>query len=84
MTWRDRAACIGEPPEMFFPLDLVGSGGRDLRVAARNRQATRQALDVCARCEVTAECLDDAIAHDDHGVRGGTTEDMRRRARGRR
>jgi len=78
MTWRDRAACIGEPPEMFFPIDLVGRGGRDLRVAARNRQATRHALDVCARCEVAAECLDDAIANDDHGVRGGTTEEQRR------
>lgn len=31
----------------------------------------------CLRCPVTVECLDDAVAKNDEGVRGGTTYDER-------
>ena len=69
MTWLNRAACVGEDPELFFP---DGNTGPALA-------QTEQAKAVCRRCEVAAACLKWAIdSGQDYGVLGGTSEDERR------
>lgn len=61
------ALCAETDPDAFFP-DKGGS--------------VREAKAVCARCEVTAECLAWALANGErHGVWGGTSEFDRRRIR---
>ncbi|MET9504831.1 WhiB family transcriptional regulator [Streptomyces sp. NPDC006622] len=65
MEWLRSAACVGEDPELFFP---VGTSGPALRETAGAKQ-------VCARCPVTADCLDYALAGGPmSGVWGGTDE----------
>ncbi len=67
--WRPRAACRDVDPELFFP---IGSGGPSIAQA-------EQAVLVCRRCDVTAQCLDWALEHrQDAGVWGATTEEQRR------
>jgi WhiB family redox-sensing transcriptional regulator len=67
--WRDRAGCLGQDPELFFPL---GSTGPALDQANR-------AKSVCAGCLVRGECLEYAlVTNQDAGVWGGLTEDERR------
>lgn len=73
--WRDRARCIGEDTELFFP---AGDSG-----PAYDRQVAR-ALAVCAGCPVRTPCLAWAMEALPHGVAGGLTEDERRRSRSRR
>jgi WhiB family redox-sensing transcriptional regulator len=69
MDFRYRAACRDTDPELFFP---VGSIGPALLQLA-------EAKAVCARCEVTAECLDWALGSGvDSGVCGGLTAEERR------
>jgi WhiB family redox-sensing transcriptional regulator len=59
--WRDRAACRGADPAIFFP--RPGGPG------ARPAQA------ICARCPVTAQCLAHAVSiPEHHGVWGGLAE----------
>ena len=63
--WRNRALCAQTDPEAFFP----EKGG-----------STRDAKKVCARCEVRAECLKDALGRKElHGIWGGTSDRERRR-----
>lgn len=65
--WQDRALCAQTDPEAFFP----EKGG-----------STRDAKRVCATCEVRAECLDYALAHDERfGIWGGLSNLERRRLR---
>lgn len=65
MTWQSRSACLGLPGDMFFP--------------ESNGHAT-EALAVCEQCLVRSECLEHAIATNEHdGVRGGLTAADRRR-----
>ena len=66
-TWRTRAACIGLPPDMFFP-------ERGDNAAADTARA------VCARCPVTAACLDANLDQRD-GIYGNTTPSIRRAMR---
>jgi WhiB family redox-sensing transcriptional regulator len=69
MTWRDRAACLGEDPELFFP----DGNTRPALVQAEEAKA------VCRRCEVTATCLKWAIeSGQEAGVWGGLSEEERR------
>lgn len=69
MNWRDRAACLREDPELFFP---VGSTGTAQLQAQRAKR-------VCAGCLVRPECLQWAIDTGiDQGVWGGMSEDERR------
>jgi WhiB family redox-sensing transcriptional regulator len=69
MTWRDRAACLGEDPELFFP---IGNTGPALLQIA-------EAKAVCRRCEVVDSCMKWAIeSGQDTGVWGGLSEDERR------
>lgn len=67
--WRDKAKCLDEDPELFFP---IGATGPALEQIA-------QAKAMCARCAVRNECRDWALAtNQDAGIWGGLTEDERR------
>jgi WhiB family redox-sensing transcriptional regulator len=69
MTWRDRAACLGEDPELFFP---IGNGEPALR-------QIEKAKVVCRRCEVVEACLSWAMeSRQEDGVWGGLSADERR------
>ncbi len=50
--WRERAACVGHDPELWFPGPGGDSGGRAKRV--------------CAICPVAAECLRFALRGPEH------------------
>jgi WhiB family transcriptional regulator, redox-sensing transcriptional regulator len=68
--WRQRAACLGEDPELFFPAATAG--------LAVQFQAV-QAKAVCARCPVADRCLAQALAFgDEAGIWGGLDEAERR------
>jgi len=63
--WHERALCAQTDPEAFFP----EKGG-----------STREAKKICTGCEVRAECLSYALAHDERfGIWGGLSERERRR-----
>ena len=67
LAWQERALCAQTDPESFFP----EKGG-----------STREAKRVCTTCEVRAECLEYALAHDERfGIWGGLSERERRRLR---
>jgi WhiB family redox-sensing transcriptional regulator len=64
-SWQERALCAQTDPEAFFP----EKGG-----------STREAKRICTGCEVRAECLEYALAHDERfGIWGGLSERERRR-----
>jgi WhiB family redox-sensing transcriptional regulator len=70
-SWRDRAACVGTPSEMWFPT-IGGRGDRPATIAAKQ---------LCALCDVRHECLEGALSMSewaDHGIRGGLNEHQRR------
>jgi len=70
--WIERSSCIGEDPELFFP---VGSTGAALAQTAK-------AIEICAGCPVRAECLEWALETcQDAGVWGGLGEEERREIR---
>lgn len=72
MDWRKDAACIGEDPELFFP---VGSTGPAIEQVERAKA-------VCRTCPVLDRCLEWALAsNQDSGVWGGMSEDERRTLR---
>ena len=65
--WRADALCAETDPEIFFP-----DKGESVRPARR----------ICGLCAVRAECLEDALAHDErHGMWGGKTAQQRRKLR---
>lgn len=65
--WRQRAACRGMDPDLFFP----GRG-----------DDAREAKAVCATCCVVEQCLDYAVgAGIRMGIWGATSERERRRLR---
>ena len=67
LAWQDQALCAQTDPEAFFP----EKGG-----------STREAKRICSGCEVRAECLEYALAHDERfGIWGGLSERERRRLR---
>ena len=51
MDWRDRAACLEEDPELFFPIGNTGPAILQIE----------EAKAVCRRCEVIDTCLKWAI-----------------------
>lgn len=70
-TWRDRAACRFEDPEIFFPLSNDWKGRPDA-------VEVEQAKTVCAGCPSRTACLDDALAsRDAWSIRGGLTPQER-------
>jgi WhiB family redox-sensing transcriptional regulator len=69
MTWRNRAACLDEDPELFFPVGNTGPAFDQIEEAKL----------VCFRCEVIETCLNWAIdSRQDAGVWGGLSADERR------
>ncbi|MBM7172286.1 WhiB family transcriptional regulator [Streptomyces sp. G44] len=71
--WSQRAACVDEDPDLFFPVGTTGLALRDLAAAKR----------VCARCPVRGECLAWALETGQAaGVWGGTDEVERAALRG--
>ncbi|MGH3927879.1 MAG: WhiB family transcriptional regulator [Pseudonocardiaceae bacterium] len=73
--WRPQAACLDTDPNLFFP---IGASGPAL-------DQTEQAKAVCGRCPVVTQCLDWALATNQHdGIWGGLSEDERRTLRRRR
>jgi WhiB family transcriptional regulator, redox-sensing transcriptional regulator len=69
-SWAERAACLAEPPDLFFP---IGASGPPEHVA--------RAKAVCLRCPVREQCLAYALETAQQGIWGGLTEDERSRAR---
>ena len=64
LGWQERALCAQTDPEAFFP----EKGG-----------STREAKKVCQSCDVRAECLEYALAHDERfGIWGGLSNERRR------
>lgn len=64
LAWQESALCAQSDPEAWFPK----RGG-----------PTRDAKQICSGCEVRAECLEYALAHDVRfGVWGGLSERQRR------
>jgi WhiB family redox-sensing transcriptional regulator len=69
VTWRDRALCTQEDPEVFFPLPS-DTHGEELAKAT------------CRICPVSSNCLQDALDKGiDFGIWGGLTEEERRASR---
>ena len=69
MDWRDRAACLDEDPELFFPIGNTGPALLQIE----------EAKAVCRRCEVRDQYLAWALeAGQDHGGWGGLRGDERR------
>ncbi len=65
MAWRQRAACRGVDPDIFYP--LTDEGAEDAKA-------------VCAQCAVRESCLEWALSNRERdGVWGGATERERRR-----
>ncbi len=70
--WIERSRCIGEDPELFFP---IGTTGPAIEQAAK-------AIEICNLCPVRAECLEWALdTCQDAGVWGGLGEEDRREIR---
>jgi len=68
MTWRDRAACLDEDPELFFPVGNTAPAFLQIE----------EARAVCRRCEVIDTCLSWAVeTRQDAGVWGGQSADQR-------
>jgi len=66
-NWQELALCAETDPEEFFP----DKGG-----------TTRAAKRVCLACTVTGECLEYALANDEHfGVWGGLSYRERRKVK---
>jgi len=71
--WRDDAECRTADPDLFFPIGTTALAVRQ----------TREAKQVCARCEVRPACLQWAVATGQtSGVWGGLSEDERRELTG--
>jgi WhiB family transcriptional regulator, redox-sensing transcriptional regulator len=72
LSWVERARCVGEDPELFFPMGAP----RLVMVQTANAKA------VCDGCPVQPECLEwSLVTAQDAGVWGGLDEDERREIR---
>jgi WhiB family redox-sensing transcriptional regulator len=66
-TWREKAACRDEDPELFYSSD-------------EHSQILGKAI--CGRCIVRGECLDNALkTHQPDGIWGGKTASEREELR---
>jgi WhiB family redox-sensing transcriptional regulator len=65
LSWRQRAACRGVDPDVFYPV---------------SDEEAEAAKEICADCSVRQACLEYALANRERdGVWGGATERERRR-----
>jgi hypothetical protein len=70
--WRDRSACLGEDPEIFFANPLTSLGALE----------AEQAKTICGRCPSQDACLQFALDNNiGDGIYGGLTEDERHNLR---
>ena len=70
--WRQRAACRGTNPDLFFPVGTTGPAIEQIESAKT----------VCRQCDSQQDCLEFAIStNPDSGIWGGATEEERRRLR---
>lgn len=69
MDWKALGNCRGRDTNFFYP--------------ENNRWAEVSAKKVCAGCPVFAQCMDWALAHDELGIWGGTTDRERRKIKAR-
>lgn len=73
--WRNRAECVNEDPELFFPVGSTGPAAAQIE----------EARSVCRRCEAMEQCLRWALDTDQpDGVWGALTADERRALKRRR
>jgi WhiB family transcriptional regulator, redox-sensing transcriptional regulator len=73
-SWWSQAACQSADPELFFPISALDASAPDIA----------RAKAICSRCGVRPQCLAHAMESGPlQGIWGGTTEDDRRRLRGR-
>lgn len=56
-NWKERGACRGMDPDLFFPAD---------------GQMTPEAREACGRCPVRKECLEFGL-YEHYGIWGGLT-----------
>lgn len=69
--WREKRECWGMDPDIFFPEDAEDEIEREAR--------TIQAKSTCARCLVSAMCLDAALRNGDSvGIFGGLDHEERK------
>lgn len=71
MSWRHRAACIGQPTELFI-------------TERGQAKSAAKAKAICAVCPVRLDCLDFAMSfpyRDLPGIYGGLTENERQEMR---
>lgn len=65
LSWRQRAACKGVDPDIFYPV---------------SDEEAEEAKAICGQCPVRQACLEYALANRERdGVWGGATERERRR-----
>jgi WhiB family transcriptional regulator, redox-sensing transcriptional regulator len=65
LAWRQRAACRGVEPEIFYPV---------------SEEEAEEAKAICEACTVREMCLEYALSNRERdGVWGGATERERRR-----
>ncbi|MGV9503585.1 WhiB family transcriptional regulator [Streptomyces sp. NPDC003642] len=64
-----RPACVGEDPELFFPVSTTGPAAL---------MQIEEAKAVCRRCPLMGSCLEGALERNELGVWGGTDEGERR------
>jgi WhiB family transcriptional regulator, redox-sensing transcriptional regulator len=65
LVWRQRAACRGADPDIFYPL---------------SEEDAYEAKSICRQCAAMETCLEYALANRERdGVWGGATERERRR-----
>ncbi len=70
--WRDVGACRDTSPDLFVPVGTTGPALDQIASAKR----------VCGECDVSAECLEYALAtNQDTGIWGGRSEEERRQMR---
>ncbi len=69
MNWIESARCIGEDPDLFFPIGSTGPAAAQVESAKA----------ICTLCGVREECLEWALVTDQEaGVWGGLSEEERR------
>lgn len=75
--WRELAACAGTDPAAFFP-EPPGGGTDHHGNNASEMLQFETARRICIECPVRPECLGDALAGHEHGIRAGLTASQRR------
>ena len=62
--WQYKAECLGEDPELFFPIGETGHHALQID----------EAKIVCRRCDVRDRCLEEALRFGAEGVWGATSK----------